>query len=391
MKMQLIKKKLTEIKPYKRNPRINDNAVEAVKESIRQCEYVAPIVVDENGVILAGHTRYKALKEMGVDEIEVCVKSGLTDEQKKKYRILDNKTAELADWDFDLLSDELNSIDDLDMSDFGFDFDIDEDETGEIVEDDYDAEPPVEPKAKLGDIYQLGRHRLMCGDSTDREQVERLMNGEKADMVFTDPPYGVNVKGGAGKDKNGKILGDLTQTAIPFSFEIAVEYATKPKAHFYWCGGESNLEMYSKLFNRYLNILPKHLIWVKNGFSMKQVGYHNQYEIIYFGYKVGSGGLWYGGRTEDEASDVWQINKEKTHNYLHPTQKPIELVARAIKNSCPKNGIVLDMFGGSGSTLIACEQLEKQCCIMELDPRYADTIISRWEQFTGKKAVKVNG
>lgn len=228
----------------------------------------------------------------------------------------------------------------------------------------------------------------MCGDSTDVDVIRRLMDGTKADMVFTDPPYGVNVKGG--KDKGNLIMGDLTQTAIPFSFEIAVEKCTKEKSHFYFCGGESNIQLYQKLFDRYLHMLPKHLIWVKNGFVMKQNGYHNQFEIIFHGYKQGSGALWYGGRTEAEASDVWHINRDAASSYVHPTQKPIAVPARAIKNSCPPDGSVVDLFGGSGSTLIACEQLKRKCFMCELDPHYCDVIIQRWENLTGQKAVLVN-
>ena len=186
--MQLITMKLKDIRPYPNNPRKNDTAVEAVAESIRQCGYVAPIIVDENGVILAGHTRYKALKALGRSEAEVVVKEGLTEEQKKKYRLLDNKTNELADWDLELLAQELEG---LDFGDLDLDWGIELEGLKEVQEDDYDIVPPEQPKAKMGDIYQLGRHRLMCGDSTKKEDVETLVNGTKVDMLLTDPPYGV--------------------------------------------------------------------------------------------------------------------------------------------------------------------------------------------------------
>lgn len=199
--MELVKLPISKIKPYPNNPRRNDSAVEAVAESIRQCEYIAPIIIDENNVVLAGHTRLKALKKLGYKEAECVVKTGLTEEQKRKYRLLDNKTNELAEWDFDLLADELDGLD-FDGFDFGFDLDTDAgDEPVEVVEDDYDAEPPVEPKAKLGDIYRLGRHRLMCGDSTNRENIEVLLCGETADMIFTDPPYDMDM-GGKGASKS---------------------------------------------------------------------------------------------------------------------------------------------------------------------------------------------
>ena len=377
--------------PYENNPRVNDIAVNDVVASIRQCENIDPIEVDENNIILSGHTRLKALKALDYTEVQVLRITGLTDEQKRKYRILANKTAEKAEWDFEKLELELDGLD-FEGYDFGFDVDLsnfEQDGQKEVVEDDYNEEPPAEPKAKLGDLYQLGQHRLICGDSTDVNVINRLMNGVKADMVFTDPPFGVNAKGG--KDKGNMIMGDLTQTAIPFSFEIAVTKCTKDKAHFYFCGAEANIQLYQKLFDRYLHILPKHLIWVKNGFVMKQAGYHNQFEIIFHGYKQGSGGLWYGGRTEDEASDVWHIKRDAPSAYLHPTQKPIGVPARAIKNSCPPSGSVVDLFGGSGSTLIACEQLNRKCYMCELEPKYIDVIIDRWEKFTGEKAVLLNG
>ena len=386
--MNIIDLPIKAIKPYKRNPRRNDKAVEYVANSIRQFGFKVPIVIDENYEIVCGHTRWKAAKTIGLDTVPCIMADDLNEDQIRAFRLADNKTAEMADWDFDLLEMEFNEIDpDLfDMSDFGFfqDGETEDKAPTEVTEDDFDESTVTEAVCKRGQVWQLGAHRLMCGDSTSAEDVARLMNGEKADMVFTDPPYGVNVRGEKGH--GGMIQGDLTQTAIPFSFDLAVTKATKQKSHFYFCGAEANLQLYQMLFDRYLHILPKHLIWVKNGFVMKQNGYHNQFEIIYHGYKEGSGGLWYGGRTEDEASDVWHIKRDPSVSYAHPTQKPIEIPARAIRNSCPPRGSVLDMFGGSGSTLIACEQLDRRCFMMELDPHYCDVIIRRWEDFTGKKA-----
>jgi DNA modification methylase len=248
----------------------------------------------------------------------------------------------------------------------------------EIVED----EPPEEPqeeRCKLGDLWQLGEHRLICGDSTNVAVIDRLMDGVKADMVFTDPPFGVNVKGG--KDKGNMIMGDLTQTAIPFAFEIAVTKCTKDKAHFYFCGAEANIQLYQKLFDRYLHILPKHLIWVKNGFVMKQNGYHNQFEIIYHGYKQGSGGLWYGGRTEDEASDVWHINRDASSAYLHPTQKPIALMEYLIKTFSNEGEIVLDNCMGSGSTGVACVNTNRRFIGIEKEQKYFDIAKERIERW----------
>ena len=385
--MQIIHKSISELIPYEKNTKKHDDVqINNVAESIKQYGFVQPIVIDKNNVVVIGHCRLLAAKKLKLKEVPCVCVDDLTEEQVKALRIVDNKSNE-SEWDFDFLADELAE---LDLSDFDFDFGIeDEEEETEIVEDEVpEVDEEAEPIAKMGDIWQLGRHRLMCGDSTDKATVLKLLNGEKADMVFTDPPYGVNVKGGKGK--GNLIMGDLTQTAIPFSFEIACEVATKEKAHFYFCGGEINLQLYQKLFDRYLHMLPKHLIWVKNGFVMKQNGYHNQFEIIFHGYKQGSGALWFGGRTEHEASDVWQAKRDASSTYLHPTQKPIELPARAIRNSSPKGAIVFEPFCGSGSTLIASEQLERVCYAMELDPRFCDVIIKRWETLTGEKAVLIN-
>ena len=382
--MDIISKKIDELTPYERNPRKNEAAIDAVAASIKNFGFKVPIVIDQDGVIVAGHTRLAAAKKLGLEEVPCIIADDLSEEQIKAFRLADNKTAELAEWDPDLLEIELKDIESIDMAEFGFDEPKDLDDNIEDLIEDEAPDVPEEPVAKLGDLWELGGHRLVCGDSTDVDVIRRLMDGTKADMVFTDPPYGVNVKGG--KDKGNLIMGDLTQTAIPFSFEIAVEKCTKEKSHFYFCGGESNIQLYQKLFDRYLHMLPKHLIWVKNGFVMKQNGYHNQFEIIFHGYKQGSGALWYGGRTEAEASDVWHINRDPTSFYVHPTQKPIAVPARAIKNSCPPDGSVVDLFGGSGSTLIACEQLKRKCFMCELDPHYVDVIIKRWENLTGEKA-----
>lgn len=392
----IVQKRIDEIHPYERNPRHNDDAVKYVKKSIERFGFKVPIVIDRDGTIVAGHTRYKASLELGLETVPCVVADDLTDRQIKAFRLADNKTAEKATWDFNLLDMELTELKlDFDMRDFGFDFLEDEEKsTGhkDVDEDDFDVDDEAgkidAPMTRLGDIYRLGNHVLMCGDSTVKSDVLRLLNGEKADMVFTDPPYGVNVKGGKNKSN---IMGDLTQTAIPFSFEIAIETATKDEARFYFCGGEGNIGLYAKLFERYLQQIPRHLIWVKNGFVMKQNGYHTQYEIIFFGYKAGGGGNkhWYSGRTMEEASDVWQVKKDASNKYLHPTQKPLELPARAIRNSSCEGMMVYEPFCGSGSTLIACEQLNRRCYAMELDPKYCDVIVKRWETLTGGKAEKM--
>ena len=389
--------------PNPKNPNHHpDEQIQLLGRIIRQTGWRQPITVsNRSGFIVKGHGRLAAALLEGCKAVPVDYQNYSSEAEEYADLVADNRIAELAEIDQKMLADIFA---DIDMSEIpteltGFSDDevqdimagLADELAGDDGEDDSDEVPEApEPEnviTQAGDLWILGRHRLLCGDSTNRENVERVLDGVKADMVFTDPPYGVNVKGGKGK--GNLIMGDLTQTAIPFSFEISVEHATKEKAHFYFCGGESNLQLYQKLFDRYLHILPKHLIWVKNGFVMKQNGYHNQFEIIYHGYKVGSGGLWYGGRTENEASDVWHVSRDAASSYEHPTQKPLELPARAIRNSCPPNGTVFEPFCGSGSTLIAAEQLGRTCYSLELDPRFCDVIVRRYIRTTGKTDVRL--
>lgn len=385
--------KVSELKEYENNPRKNKKAVSAVAESIKQFGFKNPIIIDKDGVIIAGHTRKAAAEQLGLAVVPCIVADDLTPEQAKAFRLADNKTSELADWDFEKLAEEINALRDfpVDMSEFGFDMSEFE-ERVEVQEDEYDEsdgedkEGEVVPRMKAGDVYQLGRHRLMCGDSTNKEDVLKLLDGAKADMVFTDPPYGVNVQGGK---NNNTISGDLTQTAIPFSFEICVETATKDNARFYFCGGESNISLYFKLFERYLRQMPKLLVWVKENFTLSHNNYHKQFELIFFGYKQGGGNLWFSSREMADASDVWQAKRDPSKTYVHPTQKPVELPARAIRNSSQKGDVVFEPFSGSGSTLLACEQLDRVCYAMEIDPVYCEATLRRWERLTGQTAEKV--
>ena len=370
--MEIIKLNINEVIPYSNNPRKNDNAVDAVAESIKQCGYCSPIVIDEDNVILAGHTRLKALKKLKWKEVECVRKTGLTEEQKKKYRILDNKTNELAEWDFDLLEEEIDGLD-FDGFDFGFDMSAFE-EPQEIVED----EPPEvdeenEPITQLGDIWQLGEHRLMCGDSTDKATVELLMDGKKADMVFTDPPYNIGYRGVSDKRtiQNDKMTDE--------DFVDFLEKALMPCETMYVCCSWQ----YSHLFRQALENIGQKIkamiVWDKVNPAQHLDKYFKQHEII-----------WYCGAFGGEKTlrgDVWQCKRQK--NTVHPTMKPLELIGMALQDQ-PKKKTVYDGFGGSGSTLMACEQLNRKCYMMELDPKYCDVIIKRWETFTGKKAVKIN-
>lgn len=370
--------KLSEIVPYENNARKNDKAVKDVAESIKQCGYIAPIIVDENNVILAGHTRYKALKKLGYKEITVRKISGLTDEQKRKYRLLDNKTNELAEWDFEKLKDE---IDGLDFSEFDIDWGIEEDtETISVIEDSpIEIDNTHEPITKLGDIWQLGEHRLMCGDSTDALNINLLMDGKTADMIFTDPPYGYEYQSNMRtKSKKFDVLknDDKILEFMPAIKDIC-------KGFIFICTTWKVLDKWLPLFNKYYD-LTNMIIWDKGGGGIGDLEhtFSTDYEIILCsnnGAKI----------TGKRIGSVWNVPKDNASDYVHATQKPVKLSAIAIENTTNKNGVVLDIFGGSGSTLIACEQLSRKCYCMELDPKYCDVIIKRWETFTGKEAIKL--
>jgi len=383
--------KPTDIIMAEYNPRqLTKDQYSQLKDSLTRFGLVDPLIInkhkDRKNILVGGHQRLRVATELGLDKIP-CVEVELPLDKEKELNIRLNKN--VGEWDYDSLA---NHFDVGELTEWGFSNDelqFYEDEPEQGLIDDDEIPEVEEAVTKLGDLWLLGEHRVLCGDATKKEDVERLMDNQKADMVFTDPPYGVNVKGGAKSNKT--IAGDLTQVAIPFSFDLAVQIATKNDARLYFCGGEGNLGLYDKLFDRFLNQLPRHLIWVKNGFVMKPNNYHNQYEIIYFGYKPKGGGLshWFSARKEENASDVWKIKRDPSSSYLHPTQKPVELAEKAIKNSSPKQGLLYEPFLGSGSTLIAAEKTNRKCYGMELDPHYCDVIVKRWEEFTGKKAERV--
>lgn len=330
--MELKKMKLLDIKPYGKNPRKNDGAVDAVAESIKQCGYCSPIVVDENYEVLAGHTRLKALKKLGRKECEVVVKEGLTEEQKQKYRILDNKTGEFAEWDLDVLQEQLKDLD-FEGFDFGFDFPSFE-EPLQIVEDEIpEVDDENEPITQLGDIWQLGEHRLMCGDSTDAGTVAILMDGKKADMVFTDPPYGVSYTGGVihgneiNKNHKREMLKnddvDIYSDFIPLLNDIIddgaiyIFYATCNSYELLKPLKENGFELNSII------------VWnkINTGYADMNSNYKNKYEPCVYCKRKGKKLNFVGATNE---CTVWDIEKDR-NNKLHPTQKPIEVPARAIK------------------------------------------------------------
>lgn len=370
--MNIIYKKIDEVIPYEKNPRKNDEAVKYVAESIKEFGFKVPIIIDSNNVIIAGHTRLKASKKLGYKEVPCIIADDLTPEQIKAFRLADNKVGEMAEWDLDLLNEELEDIIDINMEDFGFDLNLDF-EDKEVEEDDFEVEVPEEPVAKLGDIWQLGNHRLMCGDSTDKETVEKLMDGKKADMVFTDPPYNIGYQGVSDKRtiKNDK-MDDNDFIEFLEKGLMIVDTA-------YVCCSWQYCHLFKKALEN-IGMVPKAMIiWNKVNPAQHLDKYFKQHEIIYYYGKFG------GEKTL--RGDIWECKRQR--NTVHPTMKPIELIAMALQDQ-PTKKVVYDGFGGSGSTLIACEQLNRSCYMMELDPKYCDVIIKRWETLTGKKAVLLN-
>lgn len=311
----------------------------------------------------------------------------MTEEQKKKYRILDNKTNELAEWDFDLLEEEIDGLD-FDGFDFGFDFNSGEDDA-EIIEDDVpEVDEENEPITKLGDIWQLGKHRLMCGDSTDVSAVAALMNGEEADLLLTDPPYNVAYEGKT-KDaltiENDKMESDKFREFLTSAFTAAVSVLKEGGAFYIWFASREHCNFETALNESGLEVRQE-LIWKKNTMVLGRQDYQWKHEPCLYGWKDGASHNWYSDRCQ---TTVLEFNKP-ARNGEHPTMKPVELFAYQIKNSTKKGETVLDLFGGSGTTIIACEQTGRTAYCMELDERYCDVIIKRYENLTGDTAVKIN-
>lgn len=389
--MKIIETPIEQLKPYANNPRLNDNAVDAVAASIKEFGFKVPIVVDGENVIINGHTRLKAAHKLGLKQVPVIVADDLTPEQVKAFRLADNKTGELAEWDMDKLDIELGSIAEIDMAEFGFDdIRIDGiDEEKEIIEDEV-PEVQEEPKAKLGDIYQLGNHRLMCGDSTKAEDIDRLMDGANADMVLSDPPYGMcldtdfsTIKGYMKSlGRKNHTAGNKYEKVIGDNEDFKPELITTFFANF-----EYVKEMFLFGADYFAELLPDKnkgswLVWDKRKESQADaIG--SEFELIWSRNKHKRRMLrhdWFGFLSSENGSDA--------RNRVHPTQKPITLLADILNQWGKDANVIVDLYGGSGSTLIACEQLNRKCYMMELDPHYVDVIIDRWEKFTGMKAEK---
>ncbi len=386
--MEIIQMKIADVIPYERNPRINENAVEAVAESIKEFGWHSPIIVDEHNIIICGHTRLRAAERLGLETVPVHIAEGLTPEQVKAYRIADNRTGEIAEWDYDLLPLELADLQqaDFDLSLLGFDAaELDKmlngGETVAVGMTDPDEVPetPDEPVSKRGEMYQLGAHKLICGDATDRDDLDALMAGEKADLLLQDPPYNVAYEGGTAEHLT--IQNDNMDDAAFFNFLTAaftnaVE-VMEPGASYYIFHADSEGYNFRGSCRAAGLQVRQCLIWKKDSLVLGRQDYLWIHEPILYGWKDGAAHRWESDRTQ---TTVLEFDRPKKSE-LHPTTKPVEMLIYLIQNSSLSGELVLDCFGGSGSTLIAAEQTGRKAYLMELDEKYCDVIRKRWAEF----------
>ena len=383
--MQIELWKIDDVKPYENNPRINDDAVEAVAKSIKEFGFRQPIVVDADGVIVCGHSRRKAAKLLGLEQVPVHVAGDLTPEQIKAFRIADNKTAELSDWNYELLPLELSELQDMnfDLSLLGFDAsELEQLLNGDAVTEgmtdpDEVPETPETPVSKRGEIYQLGNHRLMCGDSTTLDDVKALMNGEMADLLLQDPPYNVDYEGSAGMTIQNDNMGDAEFLGfLTAAFKNAAEIM-KPGASYYIFHADSEGYNFRGACIAAGLKVRECLIWVKDSLVLGRQDYHYRHEPILYGWKDGAAHSWYSDRKQ---TTILEFDRPK-RSEQHPNMKPVEMLIYLLKNSSKKGDVVTDLFGGSGSTLIAAEQTGRKAYLMELDEKYCDVIRKRYAEF----------
>jgi DNA modification methylase len=371
-------KKVSELKEYENNPRNNEAAIDAVAKSIEEFGFKVPIVITKENVIIAGHTRLKASLKLGLATVPCIVADDLTEGQIKAFRLADNKTAELASWDFTKLESELESIE-MDMSVFGFE-DLESKVPDNATDDDFDPSEELTetPYTKKDDIYLLGNHRVMCGDATIKDSVDKLIQEEKVDLTFTDPPYNVDYEGTAGKIMNDKMEDNTFYLFLFQAFKNMIEH-TKPGGAIYVCHADTEGINFRTAFKNAGFKLAECIVWVKNALVFGRQDYHWRHEPILYGWKEGAAHYFIDDRTQDT---IWEYNKPRK-NEEHPTMKPLELCGRAIANSSRVGEIVLDLFGGSGSTLISSDQLQRKARLMELDERFVDVIVKRYIKYKG--------
>ena len=377
--------RIDSLTPYERNPRNNDQAVAGVVASIRQYGFIGAIIVNKDRVIINGHTRVKAMKELGAETIPAIVVDHLTPEQERALRIADNKTGEVAEWNEELLKAELQALQEagFDMDALGFDTsEIDEliggttDEIGETDPNNVPETPEV-PVSKPGEVYRLGKHLLVCGDSTKAEDVAKVCKPGEAGLWLTDPPYNVDYHGSDGQSiQNDSMEDSKFREFLRAAFAVA-EKSMKPGAAFYIFHADSEgYNFRGACFDIGLRV-RQCLVWKKNSLVLGRQDYHWIHEPCLYGWKDGAAHEWYADRSQ---TTVMEFNKPKK-NDLHPTMKPVEMLVYLIKNSTKRGDAVLDTFGGSGSTLIACQQTGRVCRMVELDPKYCDAIRRRWAEF----------
>jgi DNA modification methylase len=383
--------------PYSNNAKTHPaEQVDKIAASIASFGFDQPIVVDGDGVIIKGHGRREASLRLGLDQVPVLVRTDLSVAEIKAARLADNRTAQ-SPWDEELLRVELEALleEDFDLGLTGFDLaEIDEllaavepEQTG-LSEDDEVPEAPEQPVTRPGDLWVLGSHRLLCGDATVLADVERVLGGQLADMTWTDPPYNVDYASSPKDKLRGKhrpILNDNLGAGFEaFLYDACTNILQVTKGACYICMSSSELDTLQRAFRAAGGKWSTFIIWAKNTFTLGRADYQRQYEPILYGWRDGSDHYWCGARDQ---GDVWFFDKP-TRNDLHPTMKPVALVQRAIRNSSKTRDIVLDPFGGSGSTLIACEKAGRQARLIELDPKYADVIVRRWQGFSGGTATR---
>ena len=443
--VELREVEIAALKPYERNAKQHSQEqVDKIGRSIRELGFLSPCLIDQDLNVIAGHGRIMAAKAIGWETVPCVFIEGLTEEQRKAYILADNRLTELGDWNMDMVQEELAALAecDFDISITGFDTDLRFDDSMAQISDDgwTEAENKMaeEPRSRIGDIYQLGNHRLMCGDSTDPDMVTALMAGEKADLLVTDPPYNF----GLGGDESGAAQSTDEMSARRKRQEDGafllndnlgekefVEFLTKAMtnakdalrdggAFYVWYATRTTEQFLAGMRNAGMEV-KQILIWVKSHFMLGRQDYQWQHEPCLYGWKDGTAHYFLDSRKqstviEDQLPDLSHMKKADMEallreiykaetptdvireakpnvSELHPTMKPLKLIARQIRNSSEPGQTVLDLFGGSGTTLIACEQMDRRCMMMEFDPHYADVIVDRWEKATGLKALKING
>lgn len=424
--MQIYDKPLGWLTPYENNPRNNDEAVEPVANSISEFGFKVPIVATSDGKIINGHTRWKAAKKLKLKTVPVIIADDLTEEQVRAFRLADNKVAEIAYWDIELLMSEIESVDNLDMTLFGFtdsdytldDFEDEETDT-DISEDEIESEDDSVSSVEYGDIYQLGRHRLMCGDSTSAGDMKELVDGEKIDLYVTDPPYNVAYEG---KTEEALTIQNDSMDDASFrqflrdAFSVADQHLKPGGAFYIWHADSEGLNFRAAVKETGW-LLKQNLVWVKNSIVLGRQDYQWKHEPCLYGWKDGASHYFIDNRSlatviEEDEENLKEMTKGELISYIktmqensptsifyedkpvrsdiHPTMKPLKLIARCVLNSSKKCERVLDSFNGGGSTLMVCEKTERIYYGMELDPIYVERTIKRWEEETGLKAEKLN-